>query len=122
MNVGYYPIRENEMMQIIKMVNQYKKKDFSVIDEILEKYNVNQEKKDDIYKSFEECVENMSSLCFNKSYGLCIAKVQKVYRGNFIFYDKFATKLMQIFPALTKYRTNWEEIIKSKNNKYKFFY
>lgn len=121
MNVGYYPIRKNEIMQVIKMVNYYNRKELSAVNEILENYNVNEKKKEDIYKSLEECITNKKNSNFNTSYGLCIAKVQKIFRGNFIFHNKSLTELLQKYPMLTKYRTNIAEFIKSKNNKYEIF-
>lgn len=119
MNIGYYPIKKKEILEIIKMVRLYKRKDYSSLDEIFKQHNVNQKKKEDVLKSFEECIKNSDELLFNKSYGLCIAKVQKIYRGNFIFKEKSITNLIQDIPELVQYRTPFSDFIKS--DKYKFF-
>ena len=120
MNVGYYPIKESEIKDVMKMILYYNKKDFTTVNSMLEKYNINEEKKNNIYASFEECLKNKNNLNFNESFGVCIAKVQNMFRGNFIFNDKSITNLMQMFPMLSKYKSNMGEIIKFKNNKYEF--
>ena len=120
MNIGYYPIKESEIKQIIKMSYNYLKKDLAPINEILDKYNVNETKRESIYKSIEECLKNKNAQYFNKSFGLCIAKVQKMYRGNFIFKDKSLSELMYMYPSLSSYSTNMEEFLRFKNNRFKF--
>lgn len=120
MSIGYYPIKENEIKQIIKMNYSYLKKDVETVNEILKEHNVNEKKAESVYKSIEECLKNKNAPYFNESFGLCIAKVQKIYRGNFIFKDKSLTRLMDIYPSLKSYNTNMEEFLKFKNNKFKF--
>ena len=120
MNVSYYPIKKNEIIQIIKMIKQYKNKEFSDINHFFEKYNMNQTNKDDFYSAFNECTAHMDDSSFDESYGLCIAKTQKIFRGNFNFNDKSITQLLHTIPYLTKYRINWETFIQTKDKKIRF--
>jgi len=66
--IGYYPIKENEIKQVVKMVYSYYKKDNSYVEEVMKKHNVNENKKKDIYNSFDQCIQNKSNeyfdLCF----------------------------------------------------------
>ena len=120
MNVSYYPIKKDEIIQIIKMIKKYKKKEFSDINHFFEKYNMNQTNKDDFYSAFNECTAHMDDSSFDESYGLCIAKTQKIFRGNFYFNDKSITQLLHTIPYLTKYRINWETFIQTKDKKIRF--
>lgn len=118
--IGYYPIKENEIKQVVKMVYSYYKKDNSYVEEVMKKHNVNENKKKDIFNSFDQCIQNKSNEYFDLCFGVCAAKVQKMYRGNFVLENKSITELMRKFPILGKYKTNLEDFIIFKNNKYKF--
>lgn len=120
MSIGYYPIKESEIKQTIKMVSFYYKKDSAAIEEILAQYNVNDGKKKDVYKSIEECIKNKNSQYFEQCLGLCVAKIQKIYRGNFILQDKSITTLMKMYPMMNKYKSNMGDVVKFKNDRYQF--
>ena len=118
MNIGYYPIKEEEIKEITKMIICYHKNDFTFIEQVLERQNYNNV--NNVDENIEECLNNKNNKYFDTSFGVCIAKLQKIYRGNFILEDKSITQLMQNFPNLIKYKTNLEDIIKFKNNRYMF--
>lgn len=118
--IGYYPIKENEIKQIIKMVHAYYKKEDSYIEQVMQKNNVNASNKTDIYNIFEQCLNNKNNEYFDLCFGVCVAKAQKIYRKNFVIDNKSITELMQIYPFLDKYKTNLNDFIIFKNNKYKF--
>lgn len=120
MNVGFYPIKEAEMKQIIRMNLSYFKKDTQSIDTILEQNRVDSKTKEFVYECLRECINNRKAPYFNTSFGMCIAKMQKIYRNNYIFNDKSFTKLMNLYPVLKSYNTSLGEVIKFKDNKYMF--
>lgn len=119
-NIGYYPIKENEIKEVIKMIYLYHKKDFDNLDEIMNNYNVNDSKKKSIYESFEKCLLNKDSKYFDVFYGVCIAEVQKIFRGHFNLEDKSITQFIIKYPVFNKYTKKLDEFIKFKNNKYEF--
>ena len=92
--IGYYPIKENEIKQIIKMVHAYYKKEDSYIEQVMQKNNVNASNKTDIYNIFEQCLNNKNNEYFDLCFGVCVAKAQKIYRKNFVIDNKSITELM----------------------------
>lgn len=120
MNVGYYPIKEKEIKEIIKMVALYNKGDIASIDKILAKNKVDETLKEVIYAEISEGVQSKDSPSFNESFGICIAKIQDMYRDSYNFRKKSITKLFKSCPKLDKYKANMAQILMFKNNKYKF--
>lgn len=120
MSVSYYPIKKSEIIQIIKLIGKYKKNDMTDLNEVFARYNVNDRSKEEIYDCFKECLQNAKVLSFDETYGLCVAKVQKMYRGNYDFGEKSLTNLIVSIPKLEHYKTNWDEFIQSKNNSFQF--
>lgn len=119
-NIGYYPIKETEIKQTIKMIYLYYKKEMNELEQIFNNYNMNENKKKLICESFEKCVLNRANKYFDTFYGVCIAETQKIYRGHFNIEDKSITQLIYNYPIMNKYTKKIEEFAKFKNNQYEY--
>jgi hypothetical protein len=121
MNVGYYPIKDTEIKEIMKMVVFQNKNNKESIEKILVRNNVDSDLKDEIYNYIAEGAENKERQSFNEAFGICLAKVQKIYRDSFNFKDKSLTDFIKAYPILEKYKDDLSKIVKFKNNKYEFW-
>lgn len=118
--IGYYPIKESEIKEIIKMIYAYKKSDEAAVDEIIDKHNLNETRKEVILKSLEKCVNSKKSKYFDVLFGVPIIEIQKMYRDYVSIEDKSLTELIRTNPILEKYTRKMQDFIKFKNNKYEF--
>lgn len=118
--IQYFPLKENEIKEILGMVKNYSKNDIDAINLILSKHNCNEIKSNNIKQALKECVEQKREKIFDVRYGVCIARVQMMYRGNFTINDLSITGLIRNSPFLHSYIKSWNELLKLKQNNYEF--
>src|SRR5574344_95898 len=118
--IGYYTIKESEIKEIIKMIYAYKKNDIAAVDEIIDKHNLNEIRKEMILKSLKKCVNNRKSKYFDVLFGVPIIEIQKMYRDHVSLDEKSLTELIRTNPILEKYTRKMQDFIKFKSNKYEF--
>ncbi len=118
--IGYYPIKESEIKQIVKCVKLCSKDETETINNILDKHNCEDTIKENVLNNIKECINNKSEKVFDVRYGVCIAKLQKIYRHSFNMEKLSLTELITTNKSLYKYTKNWLDIFNFKQTKYQF--
>ncbi len=117
--IQYLPLKESEIKEILRLIKSYSISDIDTINATISKHNCNEVKSNNIKKALEECVQKKSEKIFDVRFGLCIARVQMMYRGNFYIDDLSITGLVRKFPFFHRYSKKWNEMLKQNKYEYK---
>lgn len=118
--VQFFPIKESEIKEILKIINLYSKNNHDNIDAILSKNNCSDTVRDDIYASLNKCISNKQENVFDVKFGTCIAELQKIYRTNFSMKQLSFTELVIKNNIFDNYTKKWIDILNFKQNKFEF--
>ena len=116
--IGYYPITEIEIKELMKLIISYKKYDYNSVLKTLKKLNCTSKQQDYVNTILSNCMLNKNTDFFDTQYGIYIAQLQKLYRKHFTLENVSLTQLFNRMHALNIYQKKWNEIFTFSDIKY----
>ena len=116
--IGYYPITELEIKELMKLIISYKKYDYNNVLKTLKKLNCTSKQQDYVNTILSNCMLNKNTDFFDTQYGFYIAQLQKLYRKHFTMENVSLTQLLNRMHSLNVYQKKWDEIFTFSDVKY----
>ena len=101
--IGYYPITELEIKELMKLIISYKKYDYNNVLKTLKKLNCTSKQQDYVNTILSNCMLNKNTDFFDTQYGFYIAQLQKLYRKHFTMENVSHTQLLNRMHSLNVY-------------------